>query len=120
MQCFDLVRIHKFAYLDKDETNSEKSQSFKTMMDFAQNDGKVKTQTLTDKKTAAQEEFSAISDDDDVMWRHRLSMNKRGDIENTIQNLTIILQNDPALKGIVFNQLSDCIEIKGNVPWQHP
>ena len=47
-------------------------------------------------------------------------MNKRGDIENTIQNLTIILQNDPKLKGIVFNELSDCIEIKGNVPWQHP
>ena len=44
-------------------------------------------------------------------------MNKRGDIENTIQNLTIILQNDPKLKGIVFNELSDCIEIKGNVPW---
>lgn len=76
------------------------------------NDDNVKAQTLTDKETAAQEEFSAISDDDDVMWRHRLSMNKRGDIENTIQNLTIILQNDPKLKGIVFNELSDCIEIK--------
>lgn len=117
---FDLVRIHKFAYLDKDETDSEKSPSFKAMMDFAMNDDNVKAQTLTDKETAAQEEFSAISDDDDVMWRHRLSMNKRGDIENTIQNLTIILQNDPKLKGIVFNELSDCIEIKGNVPWQHP
>ena len=23
-------------------------------------------------------------------------------------------------KGIVFNELSDCIEIKGSVPWQHP
>lgn len=117
---FDLVRIHKFSYLDKDETDSEKSPSFKAMMDFAMNDDNVKAQTLTDKETAAQEEFSAISDDDDVMWRHRLSMNKRGDIENTIQNLTIILQNDPKLKGIVFNELSDCIEIKGNVPWQHP
>ena len=117
---FDLVRIHKFAYLDKDETDSEKSPSFKAMMDFAMNDDNVKAQTLTDKETAAQEEFSAITDDDDVMWRHRLSMNKRGDIENTIQNLTIILQNDPKLKGIVFNELSDCIEIKGNVPWQHP
>ena len=117
---FDLVRIHKFSYLDKDETDSEKLPSFKAMMDFAMNDDNVKAQTLTDKETAAQEEFSAISDDDNVMWQHRLSMNKRGDIENTIQNLTIILQNDPKLKGIVFNELSDCIEIKGNVPWQHP
>ena len=61
------MRIHKFAYLDKDETDSEKSPSFKAMMDFAMNDDNVKAQTLTDKETAAQEEFSAISDDDDVM-----------------------------------------------------
>jgi predicted P-loop ATPase len=115
---FDLVRIHKFAYLDKDESDSEKSPSFKAMLDFAQNDGKVKTQTLSDKQNALQEEFSVIEDDDS--WRQKLTMNKKGDVENTIQNLAIILQNDPNLKGIVFNQLSDCIEIKGDVPWQHP
>lgn len=116
---FDLVRIHKFSYLDKDETDSEKSESFKAMIDFAQNDGRVKTQSLTDKETAIQEEFSVL-DDDDVLWRQHLTMNKHGDIENSIQNLTLILQKDPALKGIVFNQLSDCIEIRGDVPWQHP
>ena len=60
------------------------------------NDDNVKAQTLTDKETAAQEEFSVILDDDDVMWRHRLSMNKRGDIENTIQNLDYIAERPEA------------------------
>lgn len=132
---FDLVRIHKFEYLDqaawassgatrsdqpKEESDSEKSQSFKAMMDFAQKDGKVKTQILSDKQESVQSEFSEYQDDGDISWRERLTVNKRGDIENTIQNLIIILQSDPNLKGIVFNQLSDCIEIKGEVPWQHP
>lgn len=111
---FDLVRIHKFAYLDKDETDSEKSASFKAMMDFAQNDGKVKTQSLEDKKNIVQEEFSGVIEVDDKHWRQRLTMNRHGDIENTIQNLILIIQNDNNLKSIVFNQLSDCIEIKGD------
>lgn len=116
---FDLVRIHKFSYLDKDDSDSEKAPSFKAMMDFAQNDGKVKTQTLSDKQAAAEEEFTVYTDDD-AEWRQKLTVNRRGDVENTIQNLTLILQNDEDLKGIVFNELSDCIEIKGDVPWQHP
>ena len=117
---FDLVRIHKFAYLDKEDTDSERSQSFKAMMDFAQADGRVKTQALEDKHTAAQEEFTVIADDGDDSWRIKLTLTKKGDVENTIQNLTFILQNDANLKGIVFNELSDTIEIKGDVPWQHP
>ena len=52
---FDLVRIHKFSYLDKDETDSEKSASFKAMTDFAMQDGRVKEQTLTDKEKAVYE-----------------------------------------------------------------
>jgi len=32
----------------------------------------------------------------------------------------LILQNDSALKAVVFNQLADGLEIKGDVPWKHP
>lgn len=117
---FDLVRIHKFGYLDKDETDSERSMSFKAMMDFAKSEEKVKAQAFEDKQSIVKSEFSAVSDDENNEWQKMLTINKKGDIDNTIQNLTIILQNDPKLKGIVFNQLSDCIEINGEVPWQHP
>lgn len=60
MQQLCLVRIHKFSYLDKDETDSEKSASFKAMTDFAMQDGRVKEQTLTDKEKAVYEEFSVL------------------------------------------------------------
>ena len=54
---FDLVRIHKFSYLDKDETDSEKSPSFKAMMDFAMNDDNVKAQTLLIRKRRRRRSF---------------------------------------------------------------
>ena len=41
-------------------------------------------------------------------------------VKNTLRNLLLILNNDEKLKGIVFNQLSDGMEIKGEVPWEHP
>lgn len=47
-------------------------------------------------------------------------MEKNSAVKNTLRNLTLILENDPMLKGIVFNQLSDGMKIKGEVPWQHP
>lgn len=39
---------------------------------------------------------------------------------NNLHNITLIMQNDENLKSIVFNQLADGMEIKGNVPWKHP
>lgn len=41
-------------------------------------------------------------------------------LKNNLHNITLILQNDPMLKNIVFNQLLDGMEIKGTVPWKHP
>ena len=41
-------------------------------------------------------------------------------IKNTLGNLRLILENDPNLKAIVFNQQLDGMEIKGRVPWNHP
>ena len=41
-------------------------------------------------------------------------------LKNNLHNITLIMENDPNLKGIVFNQLADGMEIKGEVPWKHP
>lgn len=41
-------------------------------------------------------------------------------LKNILKNLLLILNNDENLKGIVFNQLSDGMEIRGEVPWEHP
>lgn len=39
---------------------------------------------------------------------------------NSLHNITLILENDHKLEAIVFNQLADGMEIKGEVPWKHP
>lgn len=49
-----------------------------------------------------------------------MELDKSGHVKNTLRNLTLILENDPNLKGVVFNQLLDGMEIKGEVPWNHP
>lgn len=53
-------------------------------------------------------------------WQAQLDVNTKGVVLNTLKNLIIILENDLMLKSIVFNQLSDGMEIKGEVPWKHP
>lgn len=56
-------------------------------------------------------------------WQSKLKYDKMGAIKNTLTNLLLIMQNDPQLKGVVFNQLSDGMEIRDDiapVPWKHP
>ena len=70
------------------------------------------------KKMASQSGY--IPPDKYTSWENELQRGKKGDILNTLHNLTLIMQNDENLKGIVFNQLADGMEIKGDVPWKHP
>ncbi|CRZ34946.1 putative P-loop ATPase [Herbinix hemicellulosilytica] len=119
---FDLVRIHKFGELDEDagqETDTAKLPSYKAMMEFIQNDPETKLQLGREKLESAAEEFAQEPAKDDS-WLAQLEVDKKGNIINSLNNLILILRNDPNLKGIVFNQFSDSLEIKGEVPWKHP
>ena len=104
---FDLVRAHKFVDLDE-------KASFKAMSDIAVKDERVRAQFAEERRAQAESEFS------DGNWQKQLDIEKTGAVKNTLRNLTLILENDPELKGIVFNQLSDGMEIKDYVPWKHP
>ena len=75
---------------------------------------KVKAVFAEERITQASAEFS------DEDWQNGLELDKSGHVKNTLRNLTLILENDPNLKGVVFNQLLDGMEIKGEVPWNHP
>lgn len=117
LNAFDLVRIHRFRDLDEkasEGTPPGKLPSFRAMTDLAVRDERVKEQFAEERKAQAELEFS------DKDWQKQLDLEKNGAVKNTLRNLTLILENDPSLKGIVFNQLSDGMEIKGDVPWQHP
>lgn len=117
LNAFDLVRLHKFRELDENvglDTPPGKLPSFKAISDLALGDDKVKTVFAEERIAQASAEFS------DEDWQNGLELDKSGHVKNTLHNLTIILENDPNLKGVVFNQLLDGMEIKGEVPWKHP
>lgn len=117
LNAFDLVRLHKFRELDENvglDTPPGKLPSFKAMSDFALADDKVKAVFIEERIAQASAEFS------DEDWQNGLELDKSGHVKNTLHNLTLILENDPNLKGVVFNQLLDGMEIKGEVPWKHP
>lgn len=117
LNAFDLVRLHKFRELDENvglDTPPGKLPSFKAMSDLALGDDKVKAVFAGERIAQATAEFS------DEDWQNGLELDKSGHVKNTLRNLTLILENDPNLKGVVFNQLLDGMEIKGEVPWKHP
>lgn len=117
LNAFDLVRLHKFRELDENvglDTPPGKLPSFKAMSDLALGDDKVKAVFAGERIAQAAAEFS------DEDWQNSLELDKSGHVKNTLRNLTLILENDPNLKGVMFNQLLDGMEIKGEVPWNHP
>lgn len=117
LNAFDIVRLHKFRELDENiglDIPISKMPSYKAMSDLALQDDKVKAVFTEDRMAQASMEFQ----DDD--WQKALELDKFGNIKNTLRNLTLILENDPNLQPLVFNQLLDGMEIKGDVPWKHP
>ena len=120
MNAFDMVRIHRFGEMDEkaaEDTEPAKLPSFTAMSEFAVNDENVKMTIAGERMEKAEKEFSGENED----WLKQLEYEKRSTVvKNTLRNLLLILNNDEKLKGIVFNQLSDGMEIKGEVPWEHP
>lgn len=118
---FDLVRLHRFGILDDDaapDVVTTKLPSYKAMTELVQNDGQTKQELARTRAEKAKQEFP--DEMDETAWLEALTYDKKGNLESTLNNVLLILQHDPALKGIVFNQMADNLEIKGSVPWKHP
>lgn len=104
---FDLVRIHKFGHLDKDpEATVTKLESYHKMMGLANMDrGVIKELN----------EFAGLGSDD---WLVDLDRDGKANLEPTINNLYMILENDPELKGkFAYNQFDYQEYVTGDVPW---
>lgn len=105
---FDLVRIHLFGAEDD-------KKSFNQMCELATKDEDVKLTLAAEKRQQAQEEFA---EDDD--WQKQLEYEPKTMIlKNNLHNVLVILQNDPKLKGIRYNEFSDGMEIE-DAPWKRP
>ena len=117
MNAFDVVRIHKFGHLDakaSEDTDSTKLPSYKAMQEFASQNEQVRITLGKEREASARMDFAEED------WKKQLEYNRQGILINNLKNLLLILNNDENLKDIVFNQLSDGMEIKGEVPWSHP
>lgn len=119
LNAFDLVRLHRYRNLDDklpEDTPITKLPSYKTMTEFASKDEKVKLLLVQERQSQAVNDFT-----EDTDWQKKLEYESRSTVlKNNLHNITLILQHDPNLKALVFNQQLDGMEIKGNVPWSHP
>jgi predicted P-loop ATPase len=105
LNAFDVVRIHKYGDLDE-------KASYTAMAEFAVKDERVGVALLEERRQKAAQDF--------VDWEHGLQRAKNGNLLNNLYNVQLILENDPALQGLVFNELADSMEVKGEVPWNRP
>ena len=123
---FDLVRLHLFGLQDEDvkpETPVTKLPSYAAMRDFAQKDDGVREALSREQMETALSEFDEIEVDvetvKDYKWTRQITRDKNGEIESTVPNIVLVLENDPLLKGkIATNAFSNRLMVTGDVPWR--
>lgn len=122
---FDLVRIHKFGdldYLVDSETPVNKLPSYQKMCEFVQSDETCKELIVTERMEEAKAAFpedTLPEEEPTSKWASNLSLTKSGSIEVTIDNLVLILENDPNLKGsMAMNLFTNKMCIVGDLPWR--
>lgn len=104
---FDLVRLHKFAHLDEgvpEKTNASKYPSYQAMEVLAGKDPEVRKTMIVERAASAKVDFDGVevkvSDDVDMDWAKSLSCDKKGNVQSTRENVVLILEGDPNLKGM--------------------
>lgn len=126
VNAFDLVRLHRYGDLDNDAkegTPVSKMPSFMEMSRLAVNDTAVSDLMSQEKLEKAREAFqtpekTVSGADYDLSWLSKLTKDGNGKYEKTINNVVIVLENDPLLKGrIVTDEFASCGMVLGRVPW---
>lgn len=122
---FDLVRLHKFG--DKDDeaqigTPTCRLPSFTEMCEFACGLSDVSALISRERYETAVKDFDGINsggDEDAENWMGLLEKNSQtGAIKSTIDNVRIILEHDPMLKGkFALNEFAGRGEVLASLPW---
>ncbi|HOW22822.1 MAG TPA: virulence-associated E family protein [Sedimentibacter sp.] len=114
LNAFDLVRIHKFGNLDdraSEATSPSKLPSYVAMCEFAIKDDEVKAQFAKERMDQATAEFTEDT------WQTALELDKQGRIKDTLDNIVLIIRNDPELQSLAFNKHRDGIDARNGLPW---
>lgn len=121
---FDLVRIHKYGHLDTGkEKNEQDKKSFKAMEEFAARDPQTKKHIAEEKLAEAKFEFAEEvelpEEEQDNSWTSELTVNTKGEYENSANNLNIIFQFDPFLKNTFkLNTFDNKRYVTKALPWR--
>ncbi|QNB48191.1 virulence-associated protein E [Thermanaerosceptrum fracticalcis] len=121
VNAFDLVRLHKFGELDDEAklgTPTNRLPSYEAMYEFAAADEQVALLLNQERYEKATQEFAA-SPDDDANWMKKLAVSSTTGLPaKTINNVLVILENDPLLKGkLAFDEFANRGMALGALPW---
>ncbi|WP_068786636.1 virulence-associated E family protein [Paenibacillus phocaensis] len=127
VNAFDLVRLHKFGDQDdeaKPGTPTNKLPSYVAMTAFAMEQEAVAGLLMAERYEKAVAGFQdaaaaeALAAPDDLDWMKKLEINSNGMYLKTVDNVLIVLENDPALKGkIAFDEFANRGLVLGPLPW---
>lgn len=125
VNAFDLVRLHRFG--DKDDeaqpgTPTHRLPSYQAMSELAISQPEVAALISQERYQEAVKDFegvSATNDDAPANWSAKLALNSQTGLPKaTIDNVWIILENDPLLKGkFALNRFAGRGEVLGALPW---
>ena len=123
---WDLVRIHLFHDLDAnkdEETPPNKLPSYRAMTEFVLQDEAIRAAAVQEKINQAAADFEEIPEDespDAKAWMKRLRLTEKGAIVSTIDNVSIILDNDPRLAGcLAINDFQHTLVALKDLPWRN-
>ena len=136
---FDLVRIHLFGEMDakaKEDTPPASLPSWRAMTDLATSDASVKATMAFETMAEAQRDFGLLMNEqmaeakeekaaadekkDAKAWTSLLSYTKKGELQTTIDNARIIIDNDPMLSGrVVRDGFTHRDIVVKDLPWRN-
>lgn len=124
VNAFDLIRLHMYGDRDseaKEGTPVNKLPSFLAMSRLAMDDKAVADLIAKEKHEAAVAAFAEPTEgvgQEDLSWISHLAVDGSGNYQKTVNNIIIVLQNDPLLKGkIVTDEFAGRGLILGTMPW---
>lgn len=129
VNAFDLIRLHRYGDRDadaKDGTPVNKLPSFMAMSKLAVEDQSVAELVARERFDETQAVFGLGSEDtpslsseqENLNWMEQLKLDGNGNYAKTINNVVLILENDPLLKGkIVTDEFAGYGLILGSLPW---
>lgn len=125
VNAFDLVRLHRFGDQDDEAqpgTPTNRLPSYTAMCQLAVQDPGVSALMSQERYQEAVQEFSGVAADnggDPANWMSKLAVSPQTGLpKSTIDNVWIILENDPLLKGkFALNRFAGRGEVLGALPW---